>query len=163
MRTLAGSPLATLHHAPLVRPYADRPVALDDLDVEAPLAPVDDLAQRRAGGTARALDGSGDVLDADLEADGGLPVGQLGEREHRRRALHHPDHPGRREDLDRDGPADVGEQLSLDGELVLACVGHAGRGAYTRRPSWPTPWRSSAAPARSATAWRCAGRAPGSR
>src|SRR3954470_23493576 len=135
MRTRSGS---TLHDSPFVRADADRAVAFDDLDVKAPLALVDDVAERRPRHARRALDGAGDVLDADLEADGRLAVGQPLEGEHRRGALHHPDHPGRREDLDRDRAADVGQQLPLDGELVLARVrAHGGAGPYTRRPSWP--------------------------
>src|SRR3954470_24721246 len=93
MRTASG----TLHHAPLVRPDADRALALEDLDVEAVLALVDDLAQRRARHAARALGRPRHVLDADLEPDGGLAVGELLEGEHRRRALHHRDHPRRRQ------------------------------------------------------------------
>src|SRR3954465_13833244 len=160
MRTRSGS---TLDDPPLVGADADRALALAHLDVEAPLAVVDDLAQRRAGHALRALHRAGNVLDADLEADRRLAVGELLEGEHRRGALHHPDHPGRREDLDRDRAADVGQQPALDGELVLAGLGHAGGGPYTRRPSWPTPWRSSAAPAPWASASRRAGRAPGCR
>src|SRR6059058_4355557 len=159
MLTRSGNPSGTLHDPSLVRADADAPLAFLDLDVEAPLAAVDDLTQGRARGAARALDRAGDVLDAHLEADGRLAVGELLEREHRRGALHHPDHPGRREDLDRDRPADVGEQPALDRELVLArVICHSGRGPYTRRPSWPTPWRSSAAPAPWASASRRAGR-----
>src|SRR3954466_10629612 len=123
MRTARGS--GTPHHPPLVGADADRALALEDLDVEAPLALVDDLAQRRAGHAPRALGGPRHVLDADLEPDGGLAVGELLEGEHRRRALHHRDHPRRRQDLHRDRPADVGEQPALDGELVLARVAHA--------------------------------------
>src|SRR4051794_23472559 len=122
MRTASG----TLHHPPLVGPDADRALPFEDLDVEAPLALVDDLAQRRAGHAPRALGRPRHVLDADLEADGGLAVGELLEGEHRRRALHHRNHPRRRQDLHRDRPADVGEQPALDGELVLArVVAHA--------------------------------------
>src|SRR3954454_11086815 len=119
MRTRSGC-AGTLHHPPLVGADADRAVALADLDVEAPLALVDDLAQRRARHAPRALEGARDVLDADLEADRRLAVGELLEREHRGSALHHPDHPGGREDLDGDRAADVGEQPALDGELLLA-------------------------------------------
>src|SRR5438094_1931464 len=125
MRTRSGS---TLHHAPFMGADADRALALEDLDVEPVLAAVDDLAQRRARDAPCALDGARHVLDADLEADGRLPVGELLEREHRGGALHHADHPGRREHLDRDGPADIGQQTALDGELGLAGVAH--------RPSW---------------------------
>src|SRR3954452_8010636 len=101
MRTRSGS---TFHHAPLVGAHADRAVALQDLHVEAPLALVDDLAQRRACHALGALRRAGDVLDADLEAYRLPPVGQLLEREHRCVALHHRDHPRGREDLDGDGP-----------------------------------------------------------
>src|SRR4051794_29313318 len=121
MRTRSG----TLDHPALVGADADRAVAFEDLDVEAVLALVDDLAQGGADEAPRALDGAGDVLDADLEADGRLALGQLLEREHRRGPLHHADHPRRAQDLDRDRPADIGEQLPLDGELVLARDRHA--------------------------------------
>src|SRR3954453_16979362 len=97
IRTRSGS---TLDDPPLVGADADRALAFAHLDVEAPLAVVDDLAQRRARDAPRALHRPGDVLDADLEADRRLTVGQLLERQHRRSALHHPDHPRRREDLD---------------------------------------------------------------
>src|SRR4051812_15651410 len=160
MRTRSGC-AGTLHHPPLVGADADRAVALADLDVEAPLALVDDLAQRRARHAPRALEGARDVLDADLEADGRLAVGQLLEREHRRGALHHADHPRGRQDLDRDRAADVRQQPALDGELIFS--GHERARAYTRRPSWPTPWRSSAAPAPWASASRRAGRGRASR
>src|SRR3954471_23883797 len=121
MRTRSGS--GTLHDPPLVGADADRAVALEHLDVEAPLALVDDLAQRGARHAARPLGRPGDVLDADLEAHRRLPVGELLEREERRRALHHGDHPGGRQDLHRDGAAHVGQQPALDGELVLARPG----------------------------------------
>src|SRR3954451_10689806 len=119
MRTRSGC-WGTLHHPALMRADADGALALEHRDVEAPLAVVDDLAQRRAGDAPRALEGAGDVLDADLEADGRLAVGELLEGEHRRGALHHADHPRRREDLDRDRAADVGQQPALDGERVFA-------------------------------------------
>src|SRR3954451_20206602 len=86
MRTARGS--GTLDDPPLVRAHADRALAFQDLDVEAPLALVDDLAQRRARHALRPLDRPGHVLDADLEAHGCLAVGELLEREHRRGALH---------------------------------------------------------------------------
>src|SRR4051795_5024277 len=123
MRTRSGC-WGTLHHPPLVRTDADGALALEHLDVEAPLAVVDDLAQPRAGDAPRALEGAGDVLDADLEADGRLAVGKLLDGEHRGGALHHADHPRGREDLDRDGAADVGEQPALDRERVFANLAH---------------------------------------
>src|SRR4051794_36142172 len=122
MRTRSGG---TLHHAALVRSDADRALALEDLDVEAVLALVDDLAQRRADDAPGALERAGDVLDAHLEAHCRLAVGQLLEREARRGVLHHPDHPGGREDLDRQRSGDVGQQLALDNEVLLASQGHA--------------------------------------
>ena len=54
--------------------HTDRAVSLTHLDVEAQLAAVDDLAQRGARGAPRALARAGDVLDADLEADGGAAL-----------------------------------------------------------------------------------------
>src|SRR3954447_4524840 len=131
MRTRSGS--GTLHDPPLVGADADRAVAFEHLDVEAPFALVDDLAQRGARDAARPLGRPGDVLDADLEAHRRVPVGQLLEREERRRALHHGDHPGGRQDLHRDGAAHVGQQPALDGELVLA------RPARHRRVSLYSP------------------------
>src|SRR4051812_22067795 len=135
MRTADGRPSGTLDAPPLVDADADGPLGwagVEYLDVEAPLALVDDLAQRRASDALRTLERAGDVLDTDLEADRGLAVGKLLEGEHRRRALHHRDHPGRREDLDRDRAADVGQQQALDGELVLLHRGRHGARAYTR-------------------------------
>src|SRR5437764_3124465 len=55
--------LGSLHDAPLMCPDADGALALEDLDVEAPLAAVDDLAQRGPSGALRALRVSSDVLD----------------------------------------------------------------------------------------------------
>src|SRR5436305_2022763 len=84
--------------APLVGAHADGAVALTDFHVEAELAAVDDLVELRAGRALGALDRAGDVLHAHLETDRRLAVGQLWVDEHRRGALHHRDHPGRRED-----------------------------------------------------------------
>jgi hypothetical protein len=56
---------------------ADGAVAVPDLDVEAQLAAVDDLPQAGVDGALRAVDRRGDVLDADLEADRGLAVGEV--------------------------------------------------------------------------------------
>ena len=67
---VAGVDRADVDHAALVGADADRPVALGDLDVEAQLALVGDLAQARAHRAASAPSAArGDVLDADLEAD----------------------------------------------------------------------------------------------
>ena len=57
-----------------MRADADRALALAHLDVEAELALVGDLAQRGADRARRPLGDGGDVLDADLEADGGLAL-----------------------------------------------------------------------------------------
>src|SRR5439155_14283665 len=64
-----------LDHAALVGAHADGAIALADLDVEAELAAVHDLAQRRAHGAVRALHGAGHVLHAHLEADRRIPLG----------------------------------------------------------------------------------------
>src|SRR4051794_20564118 len=70
-------------HAPLVRAHAERSVALRHLDVEAQLAFVDHLAQRRADAATGALADGSDMLDAHLEADGRLPGPEVLEHEHR--------------------------------------------------------------------------------
>ena len=80
MRSVApadGLDAADVDHAALVGADADRALALVDLDVEAKLAIVDDLAQGRADRAGRSLGGRGDVLDADLEADRRLALGQV--------------------------------------------------------------------------------------
>src|SRR4051794_29018132 len=115
---LIGLDLADRDHAPLVGADADRAIAFGHLDVEVQLAVVDDLAQRCSHLARRALRRGGDVLDADLEAHGRPAVREILERENRRAALHHPDHPRGREDADADRAADVGDQPVLDGELV---------------------------------------------
>ncbi len=60
------------------------------------------------------------VLDAHLEAHGRLAVGQVLVGEERRAALHPRDHPGGREHLHRERPADVRQQPALRRELVGA-------------------------------------------
>src|SRR5512139_3445541 len=109
---------ADLDHAALVRAHPDGPVTLLDLDVEAQLAGVGDLAQSRVRGAGLALGGRPDVLDADLEADRGLPLAEMLEGEHRRVALDHRDHSGGREKTGTDRATDVGQQTALDDELV---------------------------------------------
>src|SRR5436190_20702137 len=103
-----------------MRAHADGSLPFADLDVEPQLAVVLDLAQVGANRAGAALHGGGDVLDADLEANGGLAVGQVLEGEDRRVALHHRDHPWRREDARADRAADVGHEAILDDELVAS-------------------------------------------
>ena len=107
-----------LDYAALVGADADRAVALAHLDVEPQLALVDHLAQARRHRAVGALERPADVLDAHLEPDGGVFGRQLVADQRGRRHLHHRDHPGRREDGKRQRPLDVGQQISLDAELV---------------------------------------------
>ena len=116
--TVQAAAVLDVDHAALVRADADRPVALAHLDVEAQLALVDDLAQPRRDGALCALERTADVLDAHLEADGGLLGRQRIADQRGCRRLHHRDHPRRREDGKRQRPLDVGQKLSLDAELV---------------------------------------------
>src|SRR3954451_2116809 len=104
--------------APLVAAGADHAVAHRDLDVEAQLAVVGELAQRRADRADRALRRGRDVLDADLEADGGRPRLELLPDRVDRRVLHDRDHARRRQHWPGQRAAHVGEQLALDGELL---------------------------------------------
>ncbi len=60
------------------------------------------------------------MLDADLEADRRLALGQVLVGEHLGAGLHHPDHAWRREHAGADRAADVGDQRRRDGELVAA-------------------------------------------
>jgi len=101
-----------------VRAHAERALPLPDLDVEAQLALVDHLAQRRPDAASGALPRRGDVLDAYLEADGRLPGLEVLEHEYRGVALDHRDHARRGQDPRADRPSDVGEQPVLDDELV---------------------------------------------
>ena len=103
-----------------MRADADHAVAFLDLDVEEELAVVLDAVELRGDGARRALARAGHVLDADLEADRRLPVGELLEREHRGAALHHRDHARRAEHAEPQRPSHIGEQLVLDHELVGA-------------------------------------------
>ena len=64
-----------------------------------------------------------------------LPVAQLLEGEHRRRSLHHPDHPRSRENARADRAADVGHQPAFDQELVRALRSHLER----HQPTIPMP------------------------
>ena len=67
-------------HAALVGADADRALAFGHLDVEAELAAFDDLAQGGAHACRCALERRRDVLDADLEADRRLALGQAARR-----------------------------------------------------------------------------------
>src|SRR5829696_8706271 len=80
-----------LDHAPLVRADADRAVPLLDLDVEAQLAPVDDLLELGVGGAGLALGCRRNVLDADLEPHRRLALLEALEGERGGVALDHPD------------------------------------------------------------------------
>ena len=136
--TLSLPPSAELgggDYAALMGAYADRPLSFEDLDVEAQLAAVDDLAEGRADHAARPLGGGGDVLDADFETDGGLPLGQLLVGEDRGAVLHHPDHRRRRQHRSADRSADVGEQIAGDGELFAALLPRLG--SHQTMPSPP--------------------------
>src|SRR5438105_3365069 len=72
---LAAPLAAGRHHAPLVRPQAQHPAPLAHRDLEPQLASVHDLPEPRDGDALRALRRRRDVLDADLEAHCGLPLG----------------------------------------------------------------------------------------
>src|SRR5262249_35279563 len=100
-----------------MRTDADGPLPLLDLDVEAQLAAVDDLAQLGVGRAGLALGGRGDVLHTHLEADRRVPLLQVLEDQGGGVALDHPDHSRRREDARADRAADVGQQPALDGEV----------------------------------------------
>src|SRR3954447_13623952 len=104
--------------APLVAAGSDHTVAHPDLDVEAQLAPVGELAQRRADRARRALRGGRDVLDADLEADRGRPRLELLSDRVDRGVLHDRDHPRRREHGPGERAAHGGQQLALDLEVL---------------------------------------------
>ena len=91
-----------------------------DLDVEAELAFVDDSLSVRDRAVG-ALGGGGDVLDADLEADRRLALGEVLEGEDRGGALHHPDHARRREDAAPIVPP-TSVTVALHDELVGALI-----------------------------------------
>src|SRR5262245_61478810 len=76
-RILGLAELADVDDAALVGADADRPVSLGDLDVEVELAAVHDLAQDGADTARCARRGSGDVLDADLEAHRRAPLREI--------------------------------------------------------------------------------------
>src|SRR5947209_13250701 len=95
-------------HAALVRAHSDGPSALGaDLDVEAELTAVLDLIEPGVRGTARALAGRGDVLDADLEPDGGLAGVEVRDHHPRCGVLHHQDHSRGGKDPGGEGAVDV--------------------------------------------------------
>src|SRR6185503_11357459 len=127
----------------LVRADADRALAVAHLDVEAELAAVDDLAERRAHRQRRALRRAADVLDAHLEADRRRRVGQVLLDEARARPLHDPDHPRRREHLGRQRPADVGQQVALGDELLLARRAHHIDSPPLTLIVWPVTYEAS--------------------
>jgi hypothetical protein len=126
--------MVDLDHAALVGADADRALALGHLDVEADLAAVDDLAHSGAHPARRSLEGSRDVLDADLEADGGASLRQPLVGEDRGAVLHHPDHRRGREDRSSDRAADIGEQLAGDDELFAALFARLGGHQTMPRP-----------------------------
>src|SRR4051794_40984634 len=108
---------------------------MHDLDVEAELAALYDLAQPGADDAMGTLEGRRDVLDADFEAHRGAPLRQLLVGENRGAVLHHPDHRRRREHRAADRAADVGEQIAPDDEVFAALL--PGLGSHHTMPRPP--------------------------
>src|SRR5438874_1004600 len=119
----------------LVGPDTEGPLSLLYLHIEPELPIFDDLRELAVHRAAGALGSATHVLDADLESHGALGLGQVLAGEDRRVALHHRDHPGRREHGCPESPADVGHQSPLHGELVAAR--QAGLERHRAHPSGP--------------------------